>query len=57
VIIIAICGSSSGLPNPVPEHHELIGITDNDAVDEIDASGGSLRFDAQVATAVAPRFN
>jgi hypothetical protein len=32
-------------------------ITDNDAVDEIDASGGYLRFDAQVATAFAPRFN
>jgi hypothetical protein len=57
VIIIAIFGSSSGLRIPAPEHHELLDIADNEAVDEIYASGGYLRFDEQVATAFARRFN
>jgi hypothetical protein len=58
VIIIAIFGSSYGLPIPAPEHHELIGIGDNDAIDEVfDVRGGYVRFDAQVATAVAQAFS
>jgi hypothetical protein len=53
----------SGLSNPAREHHELIGITDNDAVGEIDANCGYLRFDASsrripaALQLITPRLN